>query len=128
MYFFKMKFIIRKVVVLSFLRFLNVECVLWDFFDYYDFWYMLFLFVFLMSAYLLIYVIRKVEIYFWVERMYWKSRDIVYEVSGGSIERIMMQIYDVGKENSYEIVEEVLLDKVKLRDKYDNEYVSVFYV
>lgn len=65
MYFFKIKFIIRKVEKLSVFRIMNKECILWDFFDYYDIWYMLFLFVFFMSVYLLIYVIRKVEIYFW---------------------------------------------------------------
>lgn len=76
----------------------------------------------------MIYVTRKVEIYFWVERMYWKCRHTAGEASGGSTERIMMQIDDAGKGNSYEIVEEVPLDKAKLRDKYDNEYGSVSYV
>lgn len=128
MYFFKMKSTTRKVAAPSFSRSLNAECVLWDFFDYHDLWHMLSSFALLMSAYLLIYVTRKVEIYFWVERMYWKSRDTAHEASGGSTERIMMQIHDAGKENSYEIVEEVPLDKAKLRDKYDNEYASVSYV
>jgi len=128
MYFFKIKSTTRKVAAPSFSRTLNAECVLWDFFDYHDIWHMLSSFALLMSAYLLIYVTRKVEIYSWVERMYWKSRDAANGAGGGSTEKIMMQIDDAGKEDSYEIVEERTMDKSKLRDKYDNEYASVSYV
>jgi len=39
-------------------------------------------------------VTRKVEIYSWVERMYWKSRDAANGAGGGSTEKIMMQIDD----------------------------------
>ena len=81
-----------------------------------------------MSAYLLIYVTRKVEIYYWVERRYWKSRETAHGASVGSKEGSVMEIDDAGKEDSYETVEEVPLDKAKLRDTYDNQYASVSYV
>ena len=128
MYFFKIKSTTRKVEAPSFSRSLNAECVLWDFFDYHDIWHMLSSFALLMSAYLLIYVTRKVEIYYWVERMYWKSRDTAHEAGGGSTEKIVMQIDDTGKEDCYKREEERTLVKTKLRDKYDNEYAIVSYV
>ena len=65
MYFFKIKSTTRKVEKPSVSRTKNKECVLWDFFDYHDIWHMLSSFALFMSAYLLIYVTRKVEIYFW---------------------------------------------------------------
>ena len=128
MYFFKSKSTTRKVAAPSFSRTLNAECVLWDFFDYHDIWHMLSSFALLMSAYLLIYVTRKVEIYYWVEKMYWKSRAAANGTSGGSTEKMVLQIDDAGKEDNYEIGKERTLDKIKLRDKYDNEYASVSYV
>ena len=128
MYFFKLKSTTRKVAAPSFSRSLNEECVLWDFFDYHDLWHMLSSFALLMSAYLLIYVTRKVENYYWVERRYWKSRETAHGASVGSNERSVMEIDDAGKEDSYETVEEVPLDKAQLRDTYDNQYASVSYV
>lgn len=128
MYFFKLKSTTRKVAAPSFSRTLNAECVLWDFFDYHDIWHMLSSFALLMSAYLLIYVTRKVEIYYWAERMYWKSRAAANGTSGESTEKMVLQIDDAGKEDNYEIVEDWTLDKTKLRDKYDIEYGSVSYV
>ena len=67
MYFFKLKPTTRKVEKPSVSRTMNEECILWDFFDFHDIWHMLSSFALFMSAYLLIYVTRKVEIYFWVD-------------------------------------------------------------
>lgn len=64
MYFFKIKSTTRKAEAPSYSRTKNEECVLWDFFDYHDIWHMLSSFALFMSGYLLIYVTRKVEIYF----------------------------------------------------------------
>lgn len=130
MYFFKLKSTTRKVAAPSFSRTLNEECVLWDFFDYHDLWHMLSSFALLMSAYLLIYVTRKVEIYYWVEKMYWKSKAAASGTGVGSTEKMVLQIDDTGKEDNNEIVEEMTLDKTKVRDKYDIEYryASVSYV
>ena len=75
MYFFKMKPTTRKVEKPSVSRTKNEECILWDFFDFHDIWHMLSSFALFMSAYLLIYVTRKVEIYFWVETKYWDDRN-----------------------------------------------------
>ena len=74
MYFFKVKSTTRKVAAPSFSRTLNHDCILWDFFDYHDIWHMLSSFALFMSAYLLIYVTRKVEIYYWAEALYWESK------------------------------------------------------
>ena len=75
MYCFKLKPTSRKVEKPSVSRTLNKECILWDFFDYHDIWHMLSSFALFMSAYLLIYVTRKIEIYFWVETKYWDDKD-----------------------------------------------------
>lgn len=105
MYFFKIKSTTRKVAAPSFSRTKNVECVLWDFFDYHDIWHMLSSFALLMSAYLLIYVTRKVEIYHWVEGMYWKSKEKAANGAGGSTEGELRQEDDadllLGKEQNY---------------------------
>jgi len=73
-------------------------------------------------------VTRKVEIYHWVERMYWKHRAAANGTSAENTDRMVLQIDDAGKEDNYEIVEDWSLDKTKLRDKYDDEYASVSYV
>lgn len=132
MYFFKIKFIIKKIFILSFLRFRNEECFLWDFFDYYDIWYMLFSFVLFMSVYLLIYVIRKVEIYYYVENLYWKSKRFVnYEIIG-SIEKMFSLKYDgefIGKyDNFIGIMIKILMEENIVEIIFDLEYVYIFYV
>lgn len=75
MYYFKIKSTTRKVKPPSVSRTFNEECVLWDFFGYHDIWHMLSSFALFMSAYLLIYVTRKVEILSSVETMYWKDKN-----------------------------------------------------
>ena len=49
-------------------RSMNEECFLLDFFDYHDLWHMLSSFALLISAYLLLYATRKIEIRLWNER------------------------------------------------------------
>lgn len=131
MYFFKIKSTTRKVAAPSFSRTLNEKCVLWDFFDYHDIWHMLSSFALFMSAYLLIYVTRKVEIYCWVDYMYWKSKQAA-NGTGGSMERIVLPVDDadlLGKEHNYNgLVEERMLDNTEVRDRYDIEYANVSYV
>lgn len=138
MYFFKIKSTTRKVAAPSFSRTLNEECVLWDFFDYHDIWHMLSSFALFMSAYLLIYVTRQVEIYYWVENMYWESKKAVNGAgqlgAGGSTERIILQTYDAdltGKKDDIGIVQvQRPMDNLSVRDRYNdvNEYANVSYV
>ena len=75
MYFFKLKPTAKKVALPHVSRTYNKECVLWDFFDYHDIWHMLSSFALFMSAYLLIYVTRKVEKIYWAETKYWRSKE-----------------------------------------------------
>ena len=86
MYFFKLKATTRKTEKPSVSRTFNKECILWDFFDHHDLWHMLSSFALFMSAYLLIYVTRKIEIYFWVETKYWddkNNRDSLSQLENG---------------------------------------------
>ena len=132
MYFFKIKSTTRKVEAPSFSRTLNEECVLWDFFDYHDIWHMLSSFALFMSAYLLIYMTRKVEIYYWVENMYWKSKR-TSNGTGGSTDKVVLQVDDaailLGKEHDYNgVIEERTLDETEVGDRYYIEYANVSYV
>lgn len=74
MYFFKLKPTAKKTASPSESRTFNDECVLWDFFDYHDIWHMLSSVALLMSAFLLIYITRSVEKYFWVDANYWYNK------------------------------------------------------
>ena len=133
MYFFKIKSTTRKVEAPSFSRTLNAECVLWDFFDYHDIWHMLSSFALFMSAYLLIYVTRKLEIYFWVEAMYWNDKRGVNGCAG-SVEEMVRPMEDEillkGKNECSGIIimEERPFDDVVVRDTHDTEYANVSYV
>ena len=132
MYFFKIKSTTRKVAAPSFSRTRNEECILWDFFDYHDIWHMLSSFALFMSAYLLIYVTRKVEIYYWVENMYWKNKAENNGIAGGSTEKIILQIDDTnltGKQGGYTvIVKETPSDETLARTNCVFEYANVSYV
>ena len=75
MYFFKLKPTTKKTAAPHLSRTFNKDCVLWDFFDYHDIWHMLSSFALFMSAYLLIYVTRKVEKVYWAETRYWRTKD-----------------------------------------------------
>lgn len=94
MYFFKIKSTTKKTSAPSFSRTRNEECILWDFFDYHDLWHMLSSFALFMSAYLLIYVTRKVEIYYWVENLYWKNKTTENNGTLGSAEKIVLPNLD----------------------------------
>lgn len=135
MYFFKIKSTTRKVAAPSFSRTKNAECVLWDFFDYHDIWHMLSSFALFMSAYLLIYVTRKVEIHFWVEAMYWKDRDQENANGHASNAEEVVQPTDVdillkGKKRDSEIIimEKRSSDNVIVSDASDTQYANVSYV
>ena len=136
MYFFKIKSTTRKVDPPSVSRTKNAECVLWDFFDYHDIWHMLSSFALFMSAYLLIYVTRKLEIYFWVESMYRLEADKNKAANGctGSAEEIIQlkedEILLKGKkeDNGIILAEKRPLDNVVEKDTHDIEYANVSYV
>ena len=135
MYFFKIKSTTRKVAAPSISRTKNEECVLWDFFDYHDIWHMLSSFALFMSAYLLIYVTRKVEIYYWVETMYWKDKDRANGCTGSAEEMVQpinstSDILREGKKegNGIFIMERRPFDNAVVRDTNDIEYVNVSYV
>ena len=137
MYFFKIKSTTRKVAAPSFSRTKNEECVLWDFFDYHDIWHMLSSFALFMSAYLLIYVTRKVEIHFWVETMYWKDRDPANANGHASNAEEVVQPTDVdillkGKKGNSGIIimEERLSDNdiVVVSDASNSQCANVSYV
>ena len=135
MYFFKIKSTTRKVAAPSISRTRNAECVLWDFFDYHDIWHMLSSFALFMSAYLLIYVTRKVEIHFWVETMYWKDRDPENANGHASNAEQVVQPTEVdillqGKKRDSEniIMEKRSSDNVIVSDASDTQYANVSYV
>ena len=144
MYFFKIKSTTRKVEAPSYSRTKNEEGVLWDFFDYHDIWHMLSSFALFMSGYLLIYVTRKVEIYFWVATTYWMDREKGrqteangYEGSGEEIQNVVIhptQDDDIlleGKkdENGINLEQKRPLNNVLERyAAHTNDYANISYV
>lgn len=132
MYFFKIKSTTKKTSTPSFSRSRNEECVLWDFFDYHDIWHMLSSFALFMSAYLLIYVTRKVEIYYYVENLYWKSKRSANHEKTGSTEKMFLPKNDgesIGKhDNLIGIMTKTPMEENIAETAFDSEYAHISYV
>ena len=132
MYFFKIKSTTKKTSTPSFSRSRNEECVLWDFFDYHDIWHMLSSFALFMSAYLLIYVTRKVEIYYYVENLYWKSKRSANHGTTGSTEKMFLPKHDgesIGKhDNLIGIMTKTPMEENIAETTFDSEYAHISYV